>query len=100
MAAYLLDVLDGWGKGEKRGALQEAAWAWCEGAVGVFLSRVPHEARDIQEALVRAVGKCMMLAEFDIRRGLTAGDSDNQQRLIWRLIDAGADPNGQDRGNP
>ncbi|KAK8133653.1 hypothetical protein PG984_005665 [Apiospora sp. TS-2023a] len=99
VVTYFLDIWDGWTKEEKRWALTDAAWAWCDEAVAVLLSKVSYEAGDLQEALEKAVDKRVMLAEFDVRRGITANDWDSQQRLICRLIDAGGDHNREDRGN-
>ncbi|KAK8077145.1 hypothetical protein PG996_003315 [Apiospora saccharicola] len=99
VTAYLLEIWDGWTEEEKLWALTDAAWAWCDETATVLLSKVSYEAGDIQEALEKVVDIRVMLAGFDVRRGITADDCDSQQRLVCRLIDAGGNPDGEDRGN-
>ncbi|GKT93740.1 LOW QUALITY PROTEIN: ankyrin repeat protein [Colletotrichum tofieldiae] len=99
LTAYFLDVWDGWDDEEKRRALRDAAWAWCDDTVAVLLddSRVSYEPDVIQDALERAVGNRMILPEHETKPCPTAEDTVRHQRLVHRLIDAGANPDGEDR---
>lgn len=99
VTAHFLDICYGWSGDERRLALKDATWAWCDEAVAVLLAKVSYEAGDIEEVLEKAVGDRVILAEFDPRRGMTSNDFDRQQRLVCRLIDAGGAPNGEDCEN-
>ncbi|KAK1585458.1 ankyrin repeat-containing domain protein [Colletotrichum navitas] len=98
LTAYFLDVWDGWDKEERRRALHDAAWAWCDDAVAVLLAKKPpYEPDAIQDVLERAVGNRMILPEHETKPAPTAADAAHQRRLVSRLIDAGGDPDGEDR---
>ncbi|KAK8087287.1 Ankyrin repeat protein [Apiospora phragmitis] len=85
LTAYFLDVWDGWGDGEKRRTLSDAASAWCDDSVAVLLSKVSYKPSAIQEALERAVNKRMILPEYGTQPGPFADDFERQRSLHGAL---------------
>ncbi|TQN69147.1 Ankyrin repeat, PH and SEC7 domain containing protein secG, partial [Colletotrichum shisoi] len=99
LTTYFLGAWDGWDDDEKRRALLHAASAWCDDAVTVLLTHpgISYSPEDIQDALVRAVGKRMILPEHETKPAPATADTTRQQQLVSRLVDAGGDPDGEDR---
>ncbi|KAJ0161954.1 Ankyrin repeat, PH and SEC7 domain containing protein secG [Colletotrichum tanaceti] len=101
LTAYFLGAWDGWDDDEKCRALLDAASAWCDDAVAVLLAHAHpgtgYGPEVIQDALVRAVGKRMVFPEDERKPAPAAADTARQQQLVGRLVDAGGDPDGEDR---
>lgn len=99
LTAFFLDVWDGWGDEEKHRALLDAASAWCDDVVQVLLGHpgASYGPDIVQAALERAVGKRMILPEHETRPPPTIADTTRQRRVVACVIDAGGDPNGEDR---
>ncbi|KAK1622588.1 ankyrin repeat-containing domain protein [Colletotrichum phormii] len=94
ITAYFLGVWDGWGDEDKYLALQDAASAWCDDTAAVLLADLEGQygPDTIQDALEKAVGSRMILPEHETKPDPNATDMARQQKLVIRLIDAGADP--------
>jgi len=90
------EMWDGWTDAELRGALRDAASAWCEDAVTLLLSRILYEADAIQDALEASVWHKRVFPDryTGYRDPNDNGDFDQQYRMVRQLISAGADPNG------
>lgn len=97
--AYFLDVWNGWDDEEKHRALLDAASAWCDDAVEVLLGHpgATYGPEIVQAALERAVGKRMIIPEHETKPPPTIADTTRQRRVVACLIDAGGDPNSEDR---
>ncbi|KAF6835403.1 ankyrin repeat protein [Colletotrichum musicola] len=93
LVAYFLDVWNGWTDDEKRRALYDAASSWCDEAVSLLLARVDYAPDIVQGALEAAVGRKLILPEDPMKPSPTVEDYVYQQRVVHRLIDAGANPN-------
>lgn len=99
LTAYFLDVWNGWDDEGKHRALLDAASAWCNDVVEVLLAHpgATYGPEIIQAALERAVGKRMILPEYETKPAPTIADTTRQRRVVAHLIDAGGDPNSEDR---
>lgn len=99
LTAYFLDMWNGWDNEEKDRALLDAASAWCNDVVEVLLGHpgATYGQEIIQDALKRAVGKRMIIPEYETEPGPTLADTTRQRQVVARLIDAGGDPNSEDR---
>ncbi|KAK2035451.1 ankyrin [Colletotrichum zoysiae] len=92
LVAYFLDVWNGWTDDEKRRALYDAASSWCDDVVALLLTKVDYAPDIAQGALEGAVGRKMILPEDPRKPNPRAEDYVYQQRVVHRLIDAGANP--------
>lgn len=93
-----LDAWDGWGDGERRRALHDAAGRWCDDVVELLLAKVSYDQADIQGAMDRAVALKTLLPEIPKSDRYCQADCAVQERLVRRLIDAGGNPNGHGQG--
>jgi ankyrin repeat protein len=93
LVADFLDMWDGWSMDEKCQALRSATSYWRDSVVGVLLAKVTYEADTIQQALDIAVTKQPILpvARWGSFVPVTKDEDDlRQQRVVYHLIDAGA----------
>ncbi|KAK8009718.1 hypothetical protein PG989_000651 [Apiospora arundinis] len=109
LVAFFLDVWGSWAAKERKDALDGAAGTRWDVCVDVLLGKLTYPQKDLQEALEWAIRKRMILMEDAVgylRRG-KLGDATQdevetdarhrQRRVIGRLIDAGANPDGPGR---
>lgn len=94
----LLDVWD-WGKDERGRALDGAAGRWCDSVVELLLDKVSYDQTDVQRALHFAVSLKTMMPEIIEPDKYCEADYAVQERLVRRLIAAGADPNTRVHGH-
>jgi ankyrin repeat protein len=97
LVADFLDMWDGWSAEETRSALVEAASSWHDDAVAVLLAKVPYDAEALQDALGMSIerGPILPVAMWVSIVPITTPEIDLRlQRVVSRLIDAGANPNG------
>ncbi|KAK8135000.1 ankyrin repeat-containing domain protein [Apiospora sp. TS-2023a] len=106
LVAFFLDIWGGWTAEERKIALDEAAATRWDVCVDVLLDKLTYPQRDLQEALEWAIRKRMILMEDETGRlrreqlgSLTHHEAEadarrRQRRVISRLIDAGANPDG------
>ncbi|KAL2255338.1 hypothetical protein VTK26DRAFT_3583 [Humicola hyalothermophila] len=95
LVADLLDIWDGWPMDEKCAALNAAAAQWHDNVVGLLVAKVPYEAGAVQFALELSVtrGPILPVRLFVSREPITTPEVDLRlQRVVCRLIEAGADP--------
>ncbi|KAK8006050.1 hypothetical protein PG991_012347 [Apiospora marii] len=109
LVAFFLDVWDGWTAEERKLSLAGAAAQRWDVCVDVLLDRLVYEQSDLQGALEMVILKRMALGEDEtgcLRRKqlgdvtheeLEADVRRRQRRVISRLVDAGADPDGPGR---
>lgn len=90
-----LDWWDGWSAAEQTGALLAAAGRWQLHIVEFLLERFMYPSEIILQVLHRAADSKFMLLEEE-RSGVRYDGSVyvDEQLLVARHIDAGADPNG------
>ncbi|KAF3812025.1 hypothetical protein GCG54_00015575 [Colletotrichum gloeosporioides] len=92
LVAYFLDVWNGWTDDEKRRAVFGAASSWCDDVVALLLAKVDYAPEIIQGALEEAVRRKFILPEDPVKPPPGAEDYVYQQRVVHRLVDAGANP--------
>ncbi|KAK8030403.1 hypothetical protein PG990_000137 [Apiospora arundinis] len=109
IVAFFLDVWGDWTAKERKDALDGAAATRWDVCVDVLLGKLTYPQKDLQEALEWAIRKRMILMEDAVgylRRGqlgvatqdeVEADARHRQRRVIGRLIDAGANPDGPGR---
>ncbi|KAF6828548.1 ankyrin repeat protein [Colletotrichum plurivorum] len=93
LVGYFLDVWNGWTDDEKRRALYDAASSWCDEVVALLLAKVDYAPDIVQGALEAAVERKLILPEDPMKPSPRSEDYVYQQRVVHRLIDAGAKPN-------
>jgi ankyrin repeat protein len=93
-----LDMWDGWSTDEKCRALHVAARQWHDNVVSLLLAKVPYETDVVQAALNLSItrGPILPVALWVSRQPIiTAEDDLRLQRVVCRLIDAGANPDAR-----
>ncbi|KAK6193540.1 hypothetical protein LQW54_012345 [Pestalotiopsis sp. IQ-011] len=100
-AALVGDFLDvwNWGNDEKGRALSDAAGRWCDNVVELLLDKISYDQTDIQGALHFAVALKTLLPEIPEKDKYCDADYVVQERLVKRLIEAGANPNTRAHGH-
>ncbi|KAL0940479.1 ankyrin repeat protein [Colletotrichum truncatum] len=92
LVAYFLDVWNGWTDDEKRRALSDASSSWCDDVVALLLAKVDYAPDVVQGALEAVVRRKLILPEDPRKPSPKDEDYVYQQRIVHRLIDAGANP--------
>ncbi|WQF90324.1 Putative ankyrin repeat-containing domain superfamily [Colletotrichum destructivum] len=92
LVAYFLDVWNGWTDDEKRRAVYDAASSWCDDVVALLLAKVDCPPDIVQGALEEVVRRKLILPEDPMKPPPRAEEYVYQQRVVHRLIDAGANP--------
>ena len=93
LASDFLDIWDGWSTDEKCRALHVAARQWDDNVVSLLLAKVPYEADAVQAALELSIarGPILPVTLWVSRQPITTAEDDLRlQRVVCRLIDAGA----------
>ncbi|KAH9225190.1 hypothetical protein K456DRAFT_1743496 [Colletotrichum gloeosporioides 23] len=93
LVGYFLDVWNGWTDEERRWAVFAAASSWCDDVVALLLAKVDYAPDIIQGALEAAVRRKLILPEDPVKPTPGAEGYVYQQRVVHRLVDAGANPN-------
>lgn len=98
LVSDFLDIWDGWSTDEKCRALHVAARHWHDNVVSLLLAKVPYEADAVQAALELSIafGPILPVAMWVSRQPITTAEDDLRlQRVVCRLIDAGANPDAR-----
>ncbi|KAI0383639.1 ankyrin repeat-containing domain protein [Hypomontagnella monticulosa] len=90
-----------WSAGSKEVALRQAAGRWENGVVDVLLSKANYDMEALEKALSAAVNLKFTLIDEE-RTGVSYEEADHtkQYNVVTRLLDAGCDANGLERGTP
>ncbi len=97
-----LEVWDGWTTGEIRRALRDAAANWKEEVVALLLERMKFDVEAVQEALAACIDHARgpLTMYFGKPTTKPAVGDPRQGRVVCRLVDAGAGPDGNLRSVP
>lgn len=97
LVADLLEIWDGWPMEEKNDALYGAARHWHDGVVGVLLSQACFNVDQLQAALQVSIDRqpTPPFAFWGSRDPVATTEEDLRlERMVCRLVDAGADLDG------